>query len=938
MFNYKNNAGDKEYLKLGLVILSFLLYSYLFLLLISLTDQRASVVSLLPVILISLFYGVRKGILSSICIIVVNIVYLYLDHLPAVNIMIQNIPGILGSIVFAASLGYLHDLQKKSNTQLKIIEKEVGDRKKAEEKLFEIQNVFQSDLSRRTNRNGKSLKTEIGDLGISEDILRKIADNAADIIYTIGMDGYFTYVNKMGLKLTSFTLEELLKTRYSELILPEYRENVKNFYQEQFLKHEQNTYVEYPFRIKDGSVKWFGQNATLIIDEDKIKGFSCIARDITDRKKIEEELKKNEEILRSITHSANDGIITVNSDFKIIQWNHAAERMYGYSEEEMLGSSLINIMPPDYRERFSQIITKENSLDGINSTKTLELRGYSKDGNIFPVEISVAKWSRNNTNYFTHILRDISERKRAQQRILQSEKDYRLLFENAREPIILIRPENEIIIEANQRACSVYGYKRAELIGSPLDIISYSGQTETSKKFENLKEQNSVNFETVHFRKDGKELYFEISASVTEYRGEQVILTFNRDITDRVLAERKLQDYKEKLEKLVLERTEKLESTNKRLFHKIEKLTEADLRIQSQVEFFKTLINTIPIPVFLKNKEDKYSDCNTVFEEFFGISKENIIGKNRINLTPLEKGHINNKDGFETHVVDKNGQIHEVIVYQTILIGKDKVIEGTVGIILDITQQKKMQEEIKKALESEKELSSLKTKFVSTISHEFRTPLTSILASTELLQRYNDKWTNEKKLEILKRIENSVLYMNEMVSDVLTLNKAETGRMLFNPAKTDIIGISKIILEEIKLFATPEHRFVTKFSNKISNTILDERLIRHILNNLLTNAVKYSPNGGEIYFSIDRKNDQLEITIKDKGIGIAKEDQEKLFQPFFRGSNIENISGTGLGLSILHRAVSLHGGKIQINSEVNKGTEFIVIIPVKEEYEKNLSN
>ena len=173
--------------------------------------------------------------------------------------------------------------------------------------------------------------------------------------------------------------------------------------------------------------------------------------------------------------------------------------------------------------------------------------------------------------------------------------------------------------------------------------------------------------------------------------------------------------------------------------------------------------------------------------------------------------------------------------------------------------------------------------------------------------------------------------MNEMINDVLTLNRAETGNLIFNPEEIEIVEIAKIILEEINSLAGSHHEFITDFSSDSIRVFVDEKLIRNILSNLLTNAVKYSPAGGKIYFSIHKTPKDLEIIIKDEGIGISDEDQKKLFEPFFRGSNIENISGTGLGLSITQRAVHLHKGNIKFNSKVNEGTVFRINIPLETE-------
>jgi PAS domain S-box-containing protein len=926
--NYLRLKNNSNVLKIILVLFAFLLYSYLFFLLFSQTDQRISALSLLPVIAASFFFGMRVGIITSLISILANTLYFHWLNLPALTIMIQNVPGALGSIGIAAALGYLHDIQEKFKNQLKISRQEIHERKKAEEKLFTIQMAFQPRLPNREMISKLSLNN-IGSLNTFHKMYKEIAENAADIIYTVNLDGYFTYVNKIGLNSINISLEEFLKLKFSDLAAPGYKDIVKRFYLKQFLKKELNSYLEFPFKIREGSIRWFGQNGTLIFENEKITGFSFIARDITDRKKIENELKESEAVLRSITYMANDAIVSVDSDFNIIQWNRAAELMYGYSENEIIGKSIKEIMPPHKRNSFENIISMENPMNGIDPTNIMERLGYHKNGTSFPVEISIAEWEKNSAKFYTHIIRDITGRKEIEDKIKQSEKDYRLLFENAHEPILLIKPEDEKILEANEQACKIYGFDHSELVGTSLKNISKNVERGKEKIIETLEKEQFINFETIQYNKAGNEIYFEIYASTTEYKGEKVIISLNRDITSRVLAERKLEEYKNHLEELIEERTEKLKEANEKLSIEIQKLTDAESKILNQVEYFKTLVNTIPIPVFVKDRKNFYPICNKAFYDFFGTDNLESIGKNNLNFDSLSERKMLTDNTFETTVVDKENKIHEVIIHHANLLGKENTNEGYVGIILDISQQKKMQIEITKAFEAEKELGELKSRFVSTASHEFRTPLTSILASCELLQRYNEKWTSEKKLDTLKRIEKSVLYMNEMVNDVLTLSRAETGKLGFNPVKTNLINISKNILEEVRLIASTTHEFITDFDDKCGEVFVDEKLIRNIIGNLLTNAVKYSPKGGKIYFKLSQNCTTLKITVADEGLGISEEDQKKLFQPFFRGSNIETIPGTGLGLSIMQRGITLHKGTFSFKSKLNEGTTFNINIPLE---------
>jgi PAS domain S-box-containing protein len=272
-----------------------------------------------------------------------------------------------------------------------------------------------------------------------------------------------------------------------------------------------------------------------------------------------------------------------------------------------------------------------------------------------------------------------------------------------------------------------------------------------------------------------------------------------------------------------------------------------------------------------------------------------------------------------------------------------------------MVQRKQVEGDIRKALSREKELTELKSRFISMTSHEFRTPLTTILSSAELIEHYNHKWTDEKKLTHLHRIQKAVKHMTKLLNDVLILGKADAGKLQFNPAPLDLENFCRNLVEELQLNDTNQHQlvFITQGldqqgsresgigSRKVDYSLLptpysplpaklpciDEKLLRQILDNLLSNAIKYSPPGSIVKFTLSGLPNQAIFQIQDRGMGIPREDQERLFETFHRASNVGTISGTGLGLAIVKRCVDIHQGQIAMESEVGVGTTFIVTLP-----------
>jgi signal transduction histidine kinase len=247
----------------------------------------------------------------------------------------------------------------------------------------------------------------------------------------------------------------------------------------------------------------------------------------------------------------------------------------------------------------------------------------------------------------------------------------------------------------------------------------------------------------------------------------------------------------------------------------------------------------------------------------------------------------------------------------------------------DITERKRL-DEIWLALEREKELSALKTRFFSMASHEFRTPLSTALAAAQVLENSQQEWDNtEKRLRNLHRIQDSVRNMVQLLDDILTINRAETGKLAFNPKSLALEAYCRHFVEEMQLNAGNLHQLTFSCQGKSQHVCLDEKLLRSMLSNLLSNAIKYSPQGGNISFSLEFQSDNLIIQVQDQGIGILLEDQKQLFEPFHRGKNVKTISGTGLGLVVVKKCVDLHQGNISIRSEVGRGTTCVINIPLK---------
>lgn len=291
-------------------------------------------------------------------------------------------------------------------------------------------------------------------------------------------------------------------------------------------------------------------------------------------------------------------------------------------------------------------------------------------------------------------------------------------------------------------------------------------------------------------------------------------------------------------------------------------------------------------------------------------------------------------------------------------------------------QRKQAEGEIRKALEKEKELTELKSRFISMTSHEFRTPLTTIHSSAELLEHYSYKWTEERKLTHLYRIQSSVKHMTKLLNDVLILGKAEADKIELKLVPLNLEYFCHNLVEELQLNDNSQHKIiftcgwrlgtdqrkVGKGKNRAGmhltsapmensstqvhqekgtlapglhpakltppQSYMDEKLLRQILENLLSNAIKYSSSGSPVEFTLSYLETQVVFQIRDRGIGIPIEDQQRLFETFHRATNVGTIAGTGLGLAIVKKCVDVHQGQIAVESEIGVGTTFTVTLPI----------
>jgi PAS domain S-box-containing protein len=387
-----------------------------------------------------------------------------------------------------------------------------------------------------------------------------------------------------------------------------------------------------------------------------------------------------------------------------------------------------------------------------------------------------------------------------------------------------------------------------------------------------------------------------------------------------------------------------------------------------ELERFEALFNFASIGILVTNRQGEIVLINDFALDQFGYQRDELIGETIERLMPMRfrgrheehRTHFNDNPqsrpmgiGMDLFAVKKDGS--EFTVEVSLSQYRHDEGEFVISYINNITERKKTEEKLEKmhneleqkiaertqqlthaleqlelskqevmiALNKEKELSELKSRFVSMASHEFRTPLSTILSSAFLVNQYVNTEDQPKRSKHIQRIISSVTLLTEVLNDFLSVGKIEEGGVTVRSNTFDIQQHTTAIIQEMQELVQEGQKIVYEHKGPIK-VKLDPSLIKHILLNLLGNAIKFSGKHGVIRVNTCQKGHIVKLEVSDSGIGISEEDQQHLFERFFRGTNVSNIQGTGLGLHIVSKYAELMNGTITCKSELNKGTTFTV--------------
>jgi PAS domain S-box-containing protein len=504
-----------------------------------------------------------------------------------------------------------------------------------------------------------------------------------------------------------------------------------------------------------------------------------------------------------------------------------------------------------------------------------------------------------------------SNREQSANLLRESEVKYRALFEGTSQAVIL--HDESGILEANASWLNMLGYSGLEeVIGkyppevsAPIQPGGETAEALAAKHIATALSQGSARFDWIVLRRDRSELPIEVFLTPIQLGGRQLIQAVCNDITVRKRAE--------------------------------EELRQSAARLRESEARFSKAFRASPVLVTISRLSDaRFIEANDAFVRWIGVSHDKIVGHTSVELdiwlnlddrvkflTDLQR-HGSLSD-VECQLRSLRGSLHTMLLSADLIEVNSEPHMLVSG--LDITQRKKAEAEFLRTLAREKELGQLRSKFVSMVSHEFRTPLAIIQSSAEILDDYWDQLKKAERKDHLQSIRGNTRRMAALIEETLLIGSFDAGKMEFKPSLLDLRTLVRKLVEEVQ--SATQRRCSIEFllTEMPSMGQVDERLLRHILTNLLTNAVKYSDAGSVVQLEVIGASADLICTICDHGIGIPEADREWLFNAFHRGSNVGDRPGTGLGLVIVQRCVDLHGGQIKVESTLGAGTSVTLRLP-----------
>lgn len=602
--------------------------------------------------------------------------------------------------------------------------------------------------------------------------------------------------------------------------------------------------------------------------------------------------RKNAAKLQAILNNVADGIITIHENGIIESVNPASEKIFGYASYDMLGKNVNMLMPEPYRSEHDGYIQNylRTGVAKVLGVRERKVKGLRRNGEMFPMEISMGEVKAGDERFFVGIMRDITEREEAEKTLKESEEKFRDLFENATDLIQNVSPDGKFLY-VNRAWLDTLGYTPEELPGlSMFDVIHPDSHAHCAEIFKTMMSGESVQkMEVAFLTKNGMKINVEGKVG-TKFVDGKFISTRGifRDVTDR------------------------------------ERMSE-NLRLQSTV--MKAAANTI----IISDRHGNVMWVNPAFTTMTGYTFEEIAGNNMRVLKSGKHDALFYKNLWDTVL---SGKIWHGEVVNKRKDGSFYTEEMTITPVFNEKNEIGHFIAIKQDISERKEIERMKNEFVSIVSHELRTPLTSIHGALGLIMGGVAGVLPQKVTALIGIANKNSERLIRLINDILDIEKIESGRIDFQMKVIDLLPLIKQTMKANRVYGEKSGvEFVLR--SKLESVKIhgdSDRLIQ-VLTNLLSNAANYSPKNDKVVISVVKQDGAIRVSVTDRGPGIPEEFQKHIFGKFAQAdsSATRQKGGTGLGLSITKAIIEKHGGKIAFTSKKDEGTTFYIDLPVLRE-------
>ncbi|WP_163195345.1 PAS domain S-box protein [Clostridium thermarum] len=759
-----------------------------------------------------------------------------------------------------------------------------------------------------------------------EERYRKILQLSRDAVF-IHNNGIIVYANPKAYKMLEIERQEdLINKSILKFIHSDYHNIVKERIQHIMECEGSMPIVEEKFISSNGRIIYTEVTATNI-PYGGIKHCLIFVRDIDERKRLEAFNKKYEEMLKRVTENTLDLLAMLGNNFIVNYATPSHYNVLGYSAEEMVGISFVDVVHPEDKEQFLNNL--QRAIDEKDKT-SIRWRCLCKNGNYKYLESQVNLIIDNIGNLDCMVIssRDITKRVEAENALRKNEKKYRWLFNNVNDSIYLYKLNDNGIpaefIEVNNVACERLGYSREEF--SNMNVKDFNvdlSMEDIGQRQKQLLTTGHSLHKAINKTKDGKLIPVEVNSILLTIDDEKYVLSICRDITEREKHERALRESEEKYRQLVealpygvyIRTKERGLFANKAGLEYLGAKSVEELRSKLWEEFI------IPHPSYA--------------EQFKKIHKQ-VITKGYLPQT--EERYIRLKDN---KVLD----VETIVTRST----SDSDEDTFLVVTRDISYKKKAEElernmkEKSKQLDEAVEYERLRTEFFANISHELRTPVNVIFSTIQLLNinlanmdlAYSDKEKFKRHMAIMKQ---NCFRLIRLINNLIDVSRIDAGFFDLNLSNNNIVSVVEdITLSIVEYLANKDISLIFDTDVEEKYMACDPDLIERIMLNLISNAIKFTDPGGSVFVNVYDREDSVIISVKDTGIGISEEKLKSIFERFIQvdKSLTRNREGSGIGLSLVKALVELHKGTIEVKSKPGEGSEFIIVLPAMLVEDKN---